>query len=300
MKGAQLFKFWRENVYSALEESPEKAQAICDFYESEIEVPLFALDDTFLEFKTFFDKNKEQLTSDWNTMEEKYQKTRKTLQMILPFEKKLNQIDKSSHQERANVFREYIESCRKSLDPKLVIILHERMVTECCLDSSVWLEYLQYVQDHHESLEKLKSEHESSVFQQTPLALINRSLRNCTWSHLLYIEKMRILEVNQAKWEEVQTILEEATVAGFQSPEPIVSIWLEYVTYLARKTDFQKDSERENLRRNFQFAWDTLGRDWGALADPQCKILQYWSKLEYGKLGSAVKGRDLWYTVMGK
>lgn len=298
MKGAQLFKFWREYVYAALDESPEKAQAVSDFYESEIEIPLFALDETFLEFKGFYDQNKEQLTCDWDKVEEKYQKTRKTLQVILPFEKKLSQIDKASHQERASLFRDYIEACRKSLDPKVVVVLHERMVTECCLDSNVWLEYVSFLQGNEESMEKVRTEQKSCVFKQTSLDIINRALRNCTWSHLLYIEKMRILEVKKANWEEVQTILEEATVAGFQTPEPIVSIWLEYVTFLARKTDFQKDSERENLRRNFQFAWDTLGRDWGALADPQCKILQYWSKLEYGKLGSAVKGRDLWYTVM--
>uniref|UniRef100_A0A336LAX3 CSON007542 protein n=1 Tax=Culicoides sonorensis TaxID=179676 RepID=A0A336LAX3_CULSO len=298
MKGSELFKFWRDNVYAALEDGPDKAQAICDFYESEIEIPIFALDDTFLELKTFYEKNKEQISSKWDVLEEKYHKTRKILQKIIPFEKKLNLIDKSSHQERASVFRDYIETCQNSLDPKVVLVLHERMVTECCLDANVWLSYLTYVQENEDLLEKVKNEQKAPVFKQTPLDIVNRALRNCTWSHLLYIEKMRILEVNKAKWEEVQTILEEATVAGFQTPEPIVSIWLEYLTYLARKTDFQKDNERENLRKNFQFAWDTLGRDWGALADPQCKILQYWSKLEYGKLGSAVKGRDLWYTVM--
>ncbi|XP_063698935.1 squamous cell carcinoma antigen recognized by T-cells 3 [Culicoides brevitarsis] len=299
MKGSQIFKLWRENVYEELEETPEKPQAICDFFESEIELPLFALDDTFLEFKSFYETHKEQLsTCDWSKIEEKYQKTRKTLQLILPFEKKLNQLDKGSHQDRANLYREYIETCRKSLPTKIVVVLYERMVTDCCLDANVWLDYVTFLQENKDSMEKLRSEHNSVVFRQTPLDVINRSLRNCTWSHLLYIEKMRIMEQNDAKWEDVQTILEEATVAGFQTPEPIVSIWLEYLTYLARKTDFQKDTERENLRRNFQFAWDTLGRDWGALADSQCKILQYWSKLEYGKLGSAVKGRDLWYTVM--
>jgi len=70
------------------------------------------------------------------------------------------------------------------------------------------------------------------------------------------------------------------------------------LTFMTRTTNFQDHGEREKLRKNFQFCWDNLGQQYGVLADIQCKILQFWGRLEYGKLGSAIKGRDLWYTVM--
>lgn len=300
MKGGNLYKLWRESVISNVEESPDKVLAIHNFYLEEIDIPLYNLDEAFLAFKEFFEKHKEQLTTtDWTSIEEKYQKTRKTLQKILPYEKKLQQIDKSSHQERSMVFKEYIEMSKSELNPKILIVLYERMATECCLDTSVWLEYLTFL-DEYSGIADIKSKEKAPVFQQTRLDLVTRALRNCTWSRELYIEKMRTLELKKAPREAVQAVIEEAAVVGFQTPSPIVNIWLEYLSYLSRNTDYQNTEEREHLRRNFQFSWDTLGRDWGALADVECKILQYWSKLEYGKLGSAIKGRDLWYTVMGK
>jgi squamous cell carcinoma antigen recognized by T-cells 3 len=127
---------------------------------------------------------------------------------------------------------------------------------------------------------------------------VDRAIRNCTWSHELYIEKMHVLEARGEPKEEIQKILELATVLGFQTAEPLVAVWLEYLTYLKRHTTLTDETQMDVLRKNFDMAWSSLGRMWGVLADCSCEILQFWGRLEYGEGGALAKGRELWTTVL--
>lgn len=139
---------------------------------------------------------------------------------------------------------------------------------------------------------------ESPVFSQTDWDVVNRALRNCTWSAEVYVEKMRIAEKMELPKQEVQSIAEFALAAGFRTPEPVVTIWLEYISYLRRNTNFSNEKEIEILRATFALAWETLGRQFGVLADSNCEMLQLWGRLEYGPLHDFVKGKELWTTVM--
>ena len=112
------------------------------------------------------------------------------------------------------------------------------------------------------------------------------------------MEKMRIAEKMELAKQEVQNIAEFALAAGFQSPEPLVTVWLEYLSYLCRNINFGSEKEVKMLRATFTLAWDSLGRQFGELADPNCEILQLWGRLEYGPLNDSVKGKELWTTVM--
>lgn len=136
------------------------------------------------------------------------------------------------------------------------------------------------------------------VFSQTDWDVVNRSLRNCTWSADLYVEKMRIAEKMEFPREDVQGIAEFALAAGFHWPEPVVTIWLEYLSYVRRTTNYDKENEIEMLRATFTLAWDTLGRQFGEKADQTCELLQMWGRLEYGPLNDLAKGKELWTTVM--
>ena len=53
------------------------------------------------------------------------------------------------------------------------------MATKCCLDTSVWLEYLTFL-DEYSGTANIKAKEKASVFQQTRLDLVTRALRNCT------------------------------------------------------------------------------------------------------------------------
>lgn len=136
------------------------------------------------------------------------------------------------------------------------------------------------------------------VWAQTDWDIVGRAIRNCTWSAELYIEKIRIVEKSDMAKHEAQNTLEQALAAVFDTPEPVVAIWLEYLAYLRRHTNFAVEKEAEILRANFDLAWNSLGRQFGVLADTQCEILQFWGRLEYGPLNDLPRGRELWTTVM--
>lgn len=161
--------------------------------------------------------------------------------------------------------------------------------------ANCWLVYIQYI---HDRGGPISSAIDSPVFGQTDWDVVNRALRNCTWSAEIYVEKMRLAEKQEMSKQEVQSIAEAALAAGFRTPEPVVTIWLEYLSYLRRNTSFGSDKETEILRANFALAWDALGRQFGVLADSNCEILQMWGRLEYGPLSDLSKGKELWTTVM--
>lgn len=161
------------------------------------------------------------------------------------------------------------------------------------------MSYIRYIQSRDGFLTPQTNNTEQPlVFSQTEWDVINRAIRNCTWSADIYVEKMRIAEKMELPKQDVQNIAEFALSAGFQSPEPLVTIWLEYLSYLRRNTDFTVEKEVEILRATFTLAWDTLGRGFGVLADCDCEILQMWGRLEYGPLKDLAKGKELWTTVM--
>lgn len=159
---------------------------------------------------------------------------------------------------------------------------------------------MQYMQnrDNHRAEPQTITGDPPIVFSQTEWDVVNRSLRNCTWSTELYVEKMRIAEKMEFPREDVQAIAELALAAGFDWPEPLVTIWLEYLSYVRRTTNYDKETEVELLRATFRLAWKSLGEQFGDKADQQCEILQMWGRLEYGPLSDLAKGKELWTSVM--
>uniref|UniRef100_A0A182T4X0 RRM domain-containing protein n=1 Tax=Anopheles maculatus TaxID=74869 RepID=A0A182T4X0_9DIPT len=298
VKGRSIFEAYREDTLTKNGDSPASFNRLARIYEQELKIPLRNMEDSYIEYKLLCEKYKDVITDlDEEKFERRYKQAKEALQRMLPHETALAALEPHCHQERADLYRKYIADCQSVLDDDEVQILYERMVTECCLDGTVWHDYVRYL---HRCPPDPEENPVSPVFRQTEIDLVNRALRNCTWSAELYVEKMRIVE-RQAKPTSKMTILkimEDVASAGLQTPEASVKVWLEYLTYLRRVTDFKSEKERDILRANFDLAWNQLGRTWGVLADPQCKILQFWGRLEYEALGEPSKGRDLWYSVM--
>ncbi|XP_049285135.1 squamous cell carcinoma antigen recognized by T-cells 3 isoform X2 [Anopheles funestus] len=298
VKGRSIFEAYREDTLTKNGDSPASFNLLARIYEQELKIPLRNMEDSYIEYKLLCEKYKDVITDlDEEKFERRYKQAKDALQRMLSHENALAALGSHCHQERADLYRKYIAECQAVLDDDEVQILYERMVTECCLDGTVWYDYVRYL---HRCPPDPEENSASPVFRQTELELVNRALRNCTWSAELYVEKMRIVE-RQAKPSSKMTILkimEDVASAGLQTPEASVKVWLEYLTYLRRVTDFTSEKERDILRANFDLAWNQLGRTWGVLADPQCKILQFWGRLEYEALGEPSKGRDLWYSVM--
>ncbi|XP_058062815.1 squamous cell carcinoma antigen recognized by T-cells 3 [Anopheles bellator] len=297
-KGRSIFEAYREDVLAKNGDSVESFNRVARIYEQELKIPLRNMEDSYIEYKLLCEKYKSMLTDlDEEKFERRYKQAKAALQHMLPHETALAALESHQHQERAELYRKYIADCRSEIDDDEKQILYERMVTECCLDGTVWLDYLRYLRHFPPDPDDNPS---SIVFRQTPLDLVNRALRNCTWSAELFVEKMRIVEREQKASSKmtVVKIMEDVASAGLQTPEASVKVWLEYLTFLRRYTDFESEKERDILRANFDLAWNQLGRTWGVLADPQCKILQFWGRLEYDAFREPNKGRDLWLSVM--
>uniref|UniRef100_A0A1Q3EWF4 Putative squamous cell carcinoma antigen recognized by t-cells 3 n=1 Tax=Culex tarsalis TaxID=7177 RepID=A0A1Q3EWF4_CULTA len=295
-KGRTIFEAYREDHLAKNGDSPEQLNRLARIYEQELKIPLRNMEDSFIEYKLLCEKHKAVLV-DLNPekFERRYRQAKELLQKMMPFENRLAALEPHCHQERADLYREYIRECRSQLEDDDLQVLYERSCADCCLDPTVWTDYLKYLDKYPPDPDEAEA---SPVFDQSVLDVVNRALRNCPWSAELYVEKMRICEREKRGKADILKIMEEVATVEFQAPEPAVKVWLEYLTYLRRHADFEDEKEREILRSNFELAWNQLGRTWGELADPECKILQFWGRLEYGALKDPLKGRDLWHSVM--
>lgn len=267
----------------------------------ELRFPLNEMEESYIEFKVYYERNKESLTQyplSWSEIDQRYFKAKEHLGRILEYEEKLKSLEVEAYRERAEVYFEYIKDTDKFLDENVLQTIYERMVADCCLNVECWIKYIEFI-DHRDAFGRPRDLQNLSLFEQTSDDVCKRALRNCTWSSELYIKRMLVLEMMEKPITKVQEVLESSLAAGFQTPEPIVSIWLEYLTYLRRHTDWMNPDGCEILRKNFNLSWTMLGQQWGVLADCNCEILQFWGRLEYGPLKDPKRGKELWTTVMG-
>lgn len=278
--------------------SPEKYKKLLKSFKEELLFPLKEIQSSYVEFRSFLDAHEEQFKNfDKSAVENELKSTKKILQKVLKYEQNLEKLAPSNHKERVECYRSYISDCGDDLEEEYIQVLHERTITACCLNESVWKDYLSYIQNRSKDW-KPTSANKSFLFRQTDLDIVNRGLKNCSWSADLCIEKMRIFEKMKEPRTEVQKILETACTIEYNSPEPMVKVWMEYLSYLVRVTDFKQEKEVDILRNNFNLGWTALGRQWGLLADPDCEILKFWGRVEYTKFEDHMEGKQLWNTVM--
>lgn len=296
--GRLIWAAWRDDFKLRGPDSPDKCKKIVKRFKEELLLPLSQIQKTYTEFREFLDASSSQLPNfDRGSIEAEFKDTKKIFQKVLPFEQKLAKLEAKGHQERVEIFKSYINECADDLEEEYVQILYERMVTACCLNETIWREYLSYIQNRSKDWSPVES-NKSRIFRQTEMDIVNRGLRNCNWSADLYVEKMRILEAEKEPRQEIQKVLEQACTIQYNNAEPIVKVWLEYLSYLVRVTNFEDEKETEILRNNFNLGWNTLGRQYGDLADCDCEILKFWGRIEYTKLKDSSQGKQLWNTVM--
>ena len=301
-RGREFFKHYRS--YHAVDLStPEHLSNYINSFLQELRYPLHEMEESYIELKVYYERNKETVSAltalDWSDIDQRYFKAKDHLKKVIVYEEKLKGLEAHAYREKAEVYFEYIRESDKFLDENVLQTLYERMVADCCLNAECWLKYIDFI-DYRDAFGRPEDLQNLPLFQQTSDDVCKRALRNCTWSPELYIKRMCILEKMEKTVSEVQEVLESALAAGFQTPDPAVAIWLEYLTYLRRRTDWNNPDECEILRKNFNLGWTILGQQWGVLADCNCEILQFWGRLEYGPLQDPKRGKELWTTVMGK
>lgn len=158
MKGRPLFEAWRAHFENTASEyvvnsvniciiitkdrypfhlcrSPEKYTKLIEMYEREFSIPLYDMEETYIELKVLCEKNSDKFVNiNWSRIDETYNSAKANLQKMLPFEKQLDKLSAQSHQDRASTYQKYIAECKSFASVQIVQTLYERMVTDCCLN----------------------------------------------------------------------------------------------------------------------------------------------------------------------
>lgn len=101
----------------------------------------------------------------------------------------------SDYASKADHYRAYLQYEMSRNDPARVQCLYERAVADLCLDGSLWLEYIEYL----DSVLKIDT---------VVLPVCKRAVRNCPWSSPLWQHYLRALERYKKPFDEVKGILD--------------------------------------------------------------------------------------------
>lgn len=107
---------------------------------------------------------------------------------------------------------------------------------------------------------------------------------------------IRTLEKDGSDAAEILTTFETALAAGFDRGSDFRELWLCYLSYLRRNTNWKDEKEIERLRRNFQVANEHLGNF--PDGDPDFVIPLFLATIEAKFLDNMEEARNLWQTVL--
>lgn len=135
----------------------------------------------------------------------------------------------------------------------------------------------------------------AQVFLQTPLDILNRALRNCTWNADLYIEKMRSSEKNGVAKADITIIAQQAFEATNNDVKGHLTVWLEYLSFIKRYTNFTDEKEVDVLRKTMELGQDSLAR---RSADANNEFDLLCAHIEYELLCNGETGYQHYDTAM--
>lgn len=107
---------------------------------------------------------------------------------------------------------------------------------------------------------------------------------------------MRTLEKGGSQADEILKVFEAALASGFDRGSDFRELWLTYLTFLRRHTNWEDEKEVERLRRNFQVANQHLGNF--PDGDPEFAIPLFLATIEAKYLNNMEEARNLWETIL--
>eukprot|EP00092_Neocalanus_flemingeri_P022932 GFUD01024863.1.p1 GENE.GFUD01024863.1~~GFUD01024863.1.p1 ORF type:complete len:939 (+),score=286.08 GFUD01024863.1:83-2899(+) len=283
-KGALIWEAYREFESALLSmmtptgsEELEKIYAdqkkkVENLYKRQLRQPLLGMEDTFNEYKEFTkDATDGNVVSDYHKAKEKLKARQK-------FEKKL-----IGEEIPIENYQEYIDFEMKEKDPTRIQIIFERSITDHCLVSTLWSQYLTYLDSN------LK-------ISTVSLPVFERSIRNVPWSVEIWCDYLRSLERYEQPHSEVLSLFEQGLAAGFAQPAAYLELWLCFIDYLRRRTVWNKDitESMSALRTVFERANLHLAKCGG---DPDFEVSKYCANLEADQFGVMENARKIWAEI---
>jgi len=252
----------------------EQRQRVENLLKRQLRQPLLDMDKTLTEYKEFVgDKIDQNVIS-------AYHRAREKLKSRESFEAKISHENPSLED-----FKAYIDFEVKDKDPARIQVLYERAVTPHCLESTLWDEYLTYLETN------LK-------ISTVSLPVYHRAIRNCPWALDIWCRYLRALERYESPHSEILAVFEQALAAGFSDPRSYLALWLAFIDYSRRRTEWSS-SETTNsmseLRTVFERAMVHLNSCKG---DPDKEVSKYLAGLEADQFGSMENARKMWADIV--
>jgi len=283
-KGALIWEAYREFESALLSMMPttgseeleksyvDQKKKVENLYKRQLRQPLLGMEDTFTEYKEFSkDSTDNNVVSDYHKAKEKLKARQK-------FEKKL-----LGEESSLDHFQEYINFEISEKDPTRIQIIFERAITEHCLESNIWFQYLTYLDSN------LK-------ISTVSLPVFERAIRNVPWSVELWCDYLRSLERYEEPHSQILAVFEQGLAAGFGQPKAYLELWLAFIDYLRRRTVWEKEitESMSDLRTVFERANLHLAKCGG---DPDFEVSKYCANLEADQFGVMENGRKIWAEI---
>lgn len=293
-KGAIIWEAFREfeNVLVSMidisntTERIKQLDRVGKLFSRQLQVPLLDMEKTLNEYETWRLGDGSMSSIDYQNVLNNYESAHKKLSDRLPFEEKL--VSSQNEAELLDSYNAYLMYEKRQTDPGRVIVLFERAIAELTIESSLWLEYVTFLES------QLKIEDVSDK-------VFKRAARNVPWCSEIWQKRIRSYEKWKRPVTEVQKVLEEALQAGFTISDEYKTLWILYLEYLRRRLDDEADDEREKqletLRKTFNKACEYLA-NFGLEGDLNCDILQFWARTEAIHAKDMEKTRELWADIL--
>ncbi|THD24534.1 Squamous cell carcinoma antigen recognized by T-cells 3 [Fasciola hepatica] len=200
------------------------------------------------------------------------------------------------------------------LSPNQICCLFERAVTAHCLSPTIWLRFINYLEDVL-GVDKLRL-----------LRTFARAVRNCPWSVALWVryaiatevavteqlldggtnglDATQHSDVEYRAFTKVETVFETALLSGLQNHSDLLQLWIAYCDYrLRRLLRAQKNSpeweiQLSNLRNTFDRASSELIQQFEIKSDPEASLPRYRALIEAKFVGDVGAARSVWSLLM--
>lgn len=211
-----------------------------------------------------------------------YEKAKANLDKLVPLEDTLLIAVEST--DKAVVYRTYVDLETIDIkDPARIQALYERIVSEMPLDASFWTDYCHFVDRQFKSAD-------------AALAVLNRAVRNCSWSGTLWSDYIFAAQRYQKEHSFISGLVEKAFIAGLASAGDYKAVWVAFIEYLVRKCKWDDEEQVQQVREAFTRATDHLTLTFET--EGECMLLQYWAYIEGKKLGNMARARELWGKII--
>ncbi|KAF8567204.1 hypothetical protein P879_07258 [Paragonimus westermani] len=338
----QLVLFGQQNPGST-QLTEDRLKCIDKLYRRQLRLPLLTMESTLEAYEEFLKHSSSTLYPQQDQTSslvppdcmKEYEKAKAQLSLLLPFEERIEAASAGPETDSVAAWEAYLDwivsyprdepsdgvpkrkskSLAEEFSPNHICCLFERAITTHCLQATIWLRFVSYLED------KLPSD------RQRLLHVLARSVRNCPWSVDLWLQYAMVSEMwvndellqtasnglenhvdrpalERTAFAKVEVVFEAALSAGLEQQADLMEIWLAYCDFRLRRlmsaqpSTAQWDEQLNNLRSIFERANQELYRLFTHKADPDGLLVQYEALVEAKYVGDMGRARSAWSRLM--